>query len=311
MKKIVPLLILALFMAVLANDRSLSGVGGSLVATGGEHPGVQMVREKVTLEVYPPLLFATADFTFQNHGAATRVTMGFPESGSGDIDPHDFGNKPGFFSFETWVDGEKVQTRREIVQLTKDQTYEAHWVKEVPFQAGQQRQVRVRYVGPVGSIAGGEREAKYVFSGGNWRGKVEESKLEVFIHPTGFKLLETPPGLKSDGQRLTWVQTDWEAEQAAEVVYTPARAGIFPESALRDLTEEDLKGKSARELTLMRNEIFARYGRPFKDTELRKHFQAQSWYRAFEGYQDSMLSVMERENAERIAAYQGKHGLSW
>ncbi len=311
MKKTALLLILALNVAVLANDRSLSGVGGSLVATGGEHPGVQMLREQVTLEVYPRLIFATADFTFRNHGAATKVTMGFPESGWGDIDPHDFGNKPGFLAFETWVDGEKVQARREIVQLTKDQTYEAHWVKEVPFQAGQQRKVRVRYVAPVGTVAGGEHEASYTFSGGNWQGKVEESKLEVFIHPIGFKLLETLPGLKSDGKRLSWVQTDWEAEQVAGLVYTPTRAGILPESSARDVTEADLKGRSARELTLMRNEIFARYGRPFKDAELRKHFEAQSWYRAFEGYQDSMLSVMERENAERIAAYQSKHGLSW
>ncbi len=311
MRKTVVCLILALSLAVLANDRSLSGVGGSLVATKGEHPGVQMVREKVSLEVYPRLIFATCDFVFKNQGPAAKVIMGFPESGSGDIDPHDFGNKPGFFAFETWVDGEKVKAKREIVQLTKDQTYEAHWVKEVSFQAGQERQVRVRYVAPIGTIAGGEQEAKYVFSGGNWRGKVEQSKLEVFIHPTGFKLLETLPGLKSDGQRLTWVQTDWEAEQAAEVVYTPARSGLFPESALREVTEPDLKGRGARELTLMRNEIFARYGRPFKDAALRKHFEAQSWYRPFEGYQDSMLSVMERENAERISAYQSKHGLTW
>lgn len=304
------LLCLALCAVALANDRALSGVGGTLEATGGEHPSVRMVREHVKLEVGPRLIFATADFVFENDGPATKVLMGFPESGHGDIDPHDFGKNPGFYAFNTWVDGEKVSARRAVVSLTKEQTYKAHWVKEVAFGAGQERTVRVTYVAPVGSAAGGQM-AEYAFTGGNWAGKVAESKLEIRILPTGFKVMDTTPGVKSDGQRLTLGKSDWEAEENAFVYYLPGPAGISPLTMIGEVTEADLKGKSARELTLMRNEIFARYGRPFRDPQLKAYFESQSWYRVFDGYQDSLVSDLERKNAEKIAAYQKARGLDW
>ncbi len=305
------LLWLTLTLAVLANDRSLTGVGGTLVATQGEHPSVRMVSEQVKLEVGPRLVFGTAEFIFENQGPATKVLMGFPEGGHGDIDPHAYGNKSAFYSFASWVDGEKVSCKREIVQLRMDQIYEAHWVKEVAFAAGQRRTVRVAYVAPVGTVAGGMRDAEYHFTGGNWAGDVAQSKLEIRILPAGFKVVDSTSGLKSDGQRLNYARSDWEAEELVSVVYTPGKAGLLPDSMNTPLTDADLRGKSARELTLMRNEIFARYGRAFKDPQLKEYFESQNWYRVFDGYRDSMVSPVETANAQKIADYQNKKNLNW
>ena len=44
------------------------------------------------------------------------------------------------------------------------------------------------------------------------------------------------------------------------------------------LTEEDLQGKTAMELDLMRNEIFARHGFEFRRQDLKSYFATKSWY---------------------------------
>ncbi len=75
------------------------------------------------------------------------------------------------------------------------------------------------------------------------------------------------------------------------------------------LTDSDLAGHSWWELTLMRNEIFAVHGRPFRDPELRSYFSARAWYKVNPGYHDGMLSTLERRNAELIARYQARKGL--
>ncbi|MDM9381361.1 YARHG domain-containing protein [Chlorogloeopsis sp. ULAP01] len=80
----------------------------------------------------------------------------------------------------------------------------------------------------------------------------------------------------------------------------------------RLLTSADLKGRSAWELTLMRNEIYARHGRMFKEPKLQRYFESQSWYQArYSGdkFPDSLLSKIELKNAIMIREYQRIHGL--
>ena len=47
----------------------------------------------------------------------------------------------------------------------------------------------------------------------------------------------------------------------------------------KTVTEDDLEGRSAAELRLMRNTLFARKGHVFEDPQLREYFQRQPWYR--------------------------------
>lgn len=47
----------------------------------------------------------------------------------------------------------------------------------------------------------------------------------------------------------------------------------------RELTEEDIKGKTSHELRIMRNEIYARHGYIFKDPILRDYFMRKTWYK--------------------------------
>ncbi len=85
--------------------------------------------------------------------------------------------------------------------------------------------------------------------------------------------------------------------------------GICPVSQVRYLTESDLASRSAWELDIIRNEIYARYGRHFVKTKYQTYFNAQSWYEVSQNYSDSLLSSVEKRNAQYVRQYQLQKGL--
>jgi tetratricopeptide (TPR) repeat protein len=64
----------------------------------------------------------------------------------------------------------------------------------------------------------------------------------------------------------------------------------------KKLTRSDLAGKSKETLRLMRNEIFARYGRPFRSDDLHEYFTKKSWYKVNPNYSDDLLNSIDRHN---------------
>lgn len=75
----------------------------------------------------------------------------------------------------------------------------------------------------------------------------------------------------------------------------------------RALTKADLIGKSNWDLDVMRNEIYARYGRRFKRTDLQKYFDQQKWYFPKyypEDFPIQLLTDLQVYNARFIQKYQ-------
>ncbi|MCX5797646.1 MAG: DUF3160 domain-containing protein [Elusimicrobia bacterium] len=68
-----------------------------------------------------------------------------------------------------------------------------------------------------------------------------------------------------------------------------------PAAAAALLSESDLSGKTLQELWLMRNEVFARHGRPFKTYELHSYFMGKG-YKPKKDYSEASLSPVERKN---------------
>ena len=84
---------------------------------------------------------------------------------------------------------------------------------------------------------------------------------------------------------------------------------LIPDSDSRYLTEDDLKGFTAEELRIARNEIYARYGRKFNDSKLQEHFNSMDWYFPMtdpEDFDESLLNDYEIKNLELIAKYEKK-----
>ena len=81
---------------------------------------------------------------------------------------------------------------------------------------------------------------------------------------------------------------------------------ILPDSATRLYTKAELDKFSAEELKIARNEIYARYGRKFKDEKLQSYFDSKDWYvgvytpEEFDKISNSILSDTEKTNADLI-----------
>jgi hypothetical protein len=54
-------------------------------------------------------------------------------------------------------------------------------------------------------------------------------------------------------------------------------------------------------LDIIRNEIFARYGRPFASQKYKDYFSTKSWYVEKSNYSDNWLTKRDKENAEFIS----------
>jgi hypothetical protein len=70
----------------------------------------------------------------------------------------------------------------------------------------------------------------------------------------------------------------------------------------RYLTPEELQGLSADQLVIVRNEIFARRGRYFKDDALRAYFSQFPWYQPFAW--DVPLSPIEQANVKLVQSFE-------
>ena len=72
------------------------------------------------------------------------------------------------------------------------------------------------------------------------------------------------------------------------------------------ITPQELEGKTLQEIYMMRNEIYARRGRPFKTYELNNYFRSQSWYKigvqedGTVTYSDVLLTETDRKNVETL-----------
>ena len=58
----------------------------------------------------------------------------------------------------------------------------------------------------------------------------------------------------------------------------------------------------------LRNEIYARHGRVFESLELKRIFEAVSWYNSRTNFSDSELNEIEKKNTEFILKYENKLG---
>lgn len=78
----------------------------------------------------------------------------------------------------------------------------------------------------------------------------------------------------------------------------------------REIAEQDLINKSAFELDIMRNEVFARYGRRFQDPELQAYFSKQPWYNPTyqpNQFPEDLLTPIEIKNVTYIRDFQARN----
>lgn len=87
---------------------------------------------------------------------------------------------------------------------------------------------------------------------------------------------------------------------------TEAPAQARPLYYERAITDEDLRGRTLRELSLLRNTIYARSGNEFRRPWLAEYFKTQAWYQP--GKKGSVPTKLDEENAKKIAEHDANLG---
>jgi hypothetical protein len=78
----------------------------------------------------------------------------------------------------------------------------------------------------------------------------------------------------------------------------PGYNGIFKNN--HTLTHSDVSNLSRAELTLLLEEIYARYGKGFHEAETSTYFKGKNWYKENPYYDTSFLTPVDRENINFI-----------
>ena len=76
--------------------------------------------------------------------------------------------------------------------------------------------------------------------------------------------------------------------------------------ATRPIAQALLTGLFVEDVRKMRDDIYARHGKVFKDPWTQKYFASFDWYKANPGYSDASLTPTEKRNLAVIIAYEKK-----
>ena len=79
---------------------------------------------------------------------------------------------------------------------------------------------------------------------------------------------------------------------------------IHEELSTKPVTRALLEGLFLEDASQMRQEIYARHGKVFKEPWLQKYFASFDWYKADPNFTDEALSDVEKKNIATIAAYE-------
>ena len=85
---------------------------------------------------------------------------------------------------------------------------------------------------------------------------------------------------------------------------------IFPDSAQRYMSEEELHDLPLQIINYGKNEIYARHGRRFRSQELQAYFDGQSWYSGSispDEFDENSLNEYERINAHMINDFEHQY----
>jgi hypothetical protein len=81
---------------------------------------------------------------------------------------------------------------------------------------------------------------------------------------------------------------------------------VHNQISTKPITRALLEGLFLEDVKKMREEIYARHGKVFKDPWTQKYFASLDWYKANPNYSDASLSAVEERNLVVIASYEKK-----
>lgn len=287
------------------------------------------------------------EFVFKNHSPKPlRLTMGFPfpvvEEGMEYTFPKGKENRtagaPLVHNFKTWIDGKPVQVRRTKISKNPALTdfyYNVGYLWEASFPANGTVMVRNTFTTGMTTNVLRQMFAEYVLkTGGLWKnGRIGHSHLEVRPNvpfmpcekmAANKEMLEVvgsqPAGAKMEGQgaaaKMVWDLKSFSPKKDLSFCFV-TQEGFNPVEEMLaqklgvlywDASQQArLRTLPAKELRILRNTVFARYGYSFKDPQLKKYFESQWWYVPHGDFSESKFSPDEKNLVETIARMEKGH----
>ncbi len=231
-----------------ANDSSYGGCSGALSAVASKTSGdavecvpeanraVALVDEVLEIDVTSQSAQVTARYTFTNTGEAATLTVGFPVQGPYEGEP-DAPQESPLTDYTVTLDGAKAEysvflpARRGTDAAKAAATkfgYDAVYLTDVAFAAGQTRTIEHRYGTGASLVAFAYTPVRYILrTGANWKGgKIGKIAIRVRVaEPVAPLCLGASlPGMKWDPATRSFVfeAKNWRPTKDLYVTYAPA-----------------------------------------------------------------------------------------
>lgn len=325
------LLVTFFSVGVSANDTAFGGEGSLPIPIS--QPDIKMVNEVIIIngknlnnsEMNGSWNYS-CDFKFKNTlDRELNVSMGFPfpvynEESSNVALPEGQKASQGkglVYDFQVLVDGKTVSSHKEKIAPNRDKGlyYDEAYLWSTIFPALATVDIHHDYfTGATYDVMGYHWVAYVLKTGALWHeNTIGHTQLEVIpntptrlcseIDGAADYLKTTPAGMKIKGsgssRKYVWDLAQFQpTEDMSLCLFTPKNyiryKMIYPlinsENPLKDLSR-----LSPSELRILRNTVFAQYGRQFNAPDLQNYFSKQWWYEPDPAYSDGMLTAEDKK----------------
>lgn len=330
LKCITALYLVILSKGLFADDTAFGGEGALPIPIS--QPDIKMVNEVIiitgknlnNLNMNGSWHF-NCTFNFKNSlNKALKVDMGFPfpvNDGMGGV-ALPAGQRTGVgkalvYNFQLQIDGKNVSSHKEKIapNQAKGLNYDEAYLWNTLFPALATVIIHHDYdTGATYDVMGYHWVAYVLKTGGLWQDKtIGHAQLEVIpntptrlcseLVPNKEYLNTTPSGMHIVGtgynRKYVWDLPNLQPTEdlslclftgKSYIRYSIVYAWINTQDAVKKLAQ-----LSGSELRILRNTVFAQYGRQFKSEDLQHYFNNQWWYEVDPNYSDVSLSPEDKQ----------------
>ena len=128
-------------------------------------------------------------------------------------------------------------------------------------------------------------------------------KSETITNPTSPSTTTTQSSTKPSSSESKKGKITTQNSSPSEIGNAYKDDFVFYDSSYRKLTDSEVSRLSSAEIQQAINEIYARYGRVFKDSQIKAYFNSTEWYVENPSYSDSNVNDIEKANLSLLIKY--------
>lgn len=128
-------------------------------------------------------------------------------------------------------------------------------------------------------------------------------KSETITNPTSPSTATTQSSTKPSSSESKKGKITTQNSSPSEIGNAYKDDFVFYDSSYRKLSYSEVSRLSSTQIQQAINEIYARYGRVFKDSQIKAYFNSTEWYVENPSYSDSNVNDIERANLSLLIKY--------